>query len=288
MIPAAFEYVKASSVAQAIALLNQHGDEAKVIAGGHSLLPAMKLRLSQPAVLIDIAHVAELKGIKTAGSTLTIGAGETYHAIATSATVISACPVLASCTGQIGDIQVRNAGTIGGALAHADPAADLTAVFLALGGTVTVQSASGTRNIAADDLFVSMLMTALDSGELITAVNVPVMSKGQGAAYAKLKHPASRYAIVGVAATVTISNGVVSACRVAVTGAGPQAVRQPSVEKALIGTSGDAAAIKTACASAGADMEYLGDIHASEDYRRAMVKVYAARALTDAVAAARA
>ncbi len=288
MIPAAFEYVKASSVAQAIALLNQHGDEAKVIAGGHSLLPAMKLRLSQPAVLIDIAHVAELKGIKTAGSTLTIGAGETYHAIATSATVISACPVLASCTGQIGDIQVRNAGTIGGALAHADPAADLTAVFLALGGTVTVQSAGGTRSIAADDLFVSMLMTALDSGELITAVNVPVMSKGQGAAYAKLKHPASRYAIVGVAAAVTISNGVVSACRVAVTGAGPQAVRQPSVEKALIGTSGDAAAIKAACASAGADMEYLGDIHASEDYRRAMVKVYAARALTDAVAAARA
>ena len=288
MIPAAFEYVKASSVAQAIALLNQHGDEAKVIAGGHSLLPAMKLRLSQPAVLIDIAHVAELKGIKTAGSTLTIGAGETYHAIATSATVISACPVLASCTGQIGDIQVRNAGTIGGALAHADPAADLTAVFLALGGTVTVQSAGGTRSIAADDLFVSMLMTALDSGELITAVNVPVMSKGQGAAYAKLKHPASRYAIVGVAATVTISNGVVSACRVAVTGAGPQAVRQPSVEKALIGTSGDAAAIKAACVSAGADMEYLGDIHASEDYRRAMVKVYAARALTDAVAAARA
>jgi carbon-monoxide dehydrogenase medium subunit len=244
MIPAAFEYVKASSVAQAIALLNQHGDEAKVIAGGHSLLPAMKLRLSQPAVLIDIAHVAELKGIKTAGSTLTVGAGETYHAIATSATVISACPVLAACTGQIGDIQVRNAGTIGGALAHADPAADLTAVFLAIGGTVTVQSASGTRSIAADDLFVSMLMTALDSGELITAVNVPVMSKGQGAAYAKLKHPASRYAIVGVAAAVTISNGVVSACRVAVTGAGPQAVRQPSVEKALIGTSGDAAAIK--------------------------------------------
>ena len=288
MIPAAFEYVKASSVAQAIALLNQHGDEAKVIAGGHSLLPAMKLRLSQPAVLIDIAGVAELKGIKTAGSTLTIGAGETYHAIATSATVISACPVLASCTGQIGDIQVRNAGTIGGALAHADPAADLTAVFLAIGGTVTVQSASGTRSIAADDLFVSMLMTALDSGELITAVSVPVMSKGQGAAYAKLKHPASRYAIVGVAAAVTTSNGVVSACRVAVTGAGPQAVRQPSVEKALIGTSGDAAAIKAACASAGADMEYLGDIHASEDYRRAMVKVYAARALTDAVAAARA
>lgn len=288
MIPAAFEYVKASSVAQAIALLNQHGDEAKVIAGGHSLLPAMKLRLSQPAVLIDIADVAELKGIKTAGSTLTVGAGETYHAIATSATVSSACPVLAACTGQIGDIQVRNAGTIGGALAHADPAADLTAVFLAIGGTVTVQNAGGTRSIAADDLFVSMLMTALDSGELITAVNVPVMSKGQGASYAKLKHPASRYAIVGVAAAVTISNGVVSACRVAVTGAGPQAVRQPSVEKALIGTSGDAAAIKAACASAGADMEYLGDIHASEEYRRAMVKVYAARALHDAVATARA
>ncbi len=288
MIPAAFEYVKASSVAQAIALLNQHGEDAKVIAGGHSLLPAMKLRLSQPAVLIDIAAVAELKGIKINGGTLTIGAGETYHAIATSSTVKNACPVIAACTGQIGDIQVRNAGTIGGALAHADPAADLTAVFLAIGGTVTVQNAGGTRTIAADDMFVSMLMTSLESGELITAVNVPVMSKGQGASYAKLKHPASRYAIVGVAASVTVANGVVSACRVAVTGAGPQAVRQPSVEKALMGTAGDAAAIKAACASAGADMEYLGDIHASEDYRRAMVKVYAARALTDAIAAARA
>ena len=153
---------------------------------------------------------------------------------------------------------------------------------------MTVQSASGTRTIAADDLFVSMLMTALESGELITKVTVPTQSKGQGAAYAKLKHPASRYAIVGVAASVTVANGVVTACRVAVTGAGPQAVRQPSVEKALIGTAGDAAAIKAACASAGNDMEYLGDIHASEDYRRAMVKVYAARALTDAIAAARA
>ena len=288
MIPAAFDYVKASSVAQAIALLNQHGDDAKVIAGGHSLLPAMKLRLSQPSVLIDIAGVGELKGISATGGSLRIGAGETYHAIATSAPVTSGCPVLASCVGQIGDIQVRNAGTIGGSLAHADPAADLTAVFLALGGSVTVQNAGGSRTVAADDLFVSMLTTALDSGELITAVTVPAQAKGQGAAYAKLKHPASRYAIVGVAASVTVANGVVTACRVAVTGAGPQAVRQPSVEKALIGTVGDAAAIKAACASAGDDMEYLGDIHASEEYRRAMVKVYAGRALTEAVAAARA
>jgi len=152
MIPAAFKYVKARSVAEALVLMQQHGEDAKLIAGGHSLLPAMKLRLSQPSVLIDIAGVADLKGIANKGNQLVIGAGETYHAIATSSVVKQACGVIATTCGDIGDIQVRNAGTIGGALAHADPAADLTAVFLALGGAVTAQSASGSRTIAADDL----------------------------------------------------------------------------------------------------------------------------------------
>jgi len=288
MIPAAFQYVKANSVAEALVLLQQHGEDAKLVAGGHSLIPAMKLRLSQPSVLIDIAGMADLKGIAVNGAELTIGAGETYHAIATSATVKNACGVVAACVGQIGDIQVRNCGTIGGALAHSDPAADLTAVFLALGGKVTAQSANGSRQIAADDLFVSMLTTALDSGEILAQVHVPVLQKGQGAAYAKLKHPASRYAIVGVAAMVTISNGVVTAARVAVTGAGPQAVRQASCENALVGSNGDAAAVKAAATKAGDDMDYLGDIHASEEYRRAMVQVYAARALNEAIAQARA
>lgn len=287
MIPAAFQYVKANSVAEALVLLQQHGEDAKLVAGGHSLLPAMKLRLSQPSVLIDIAAANDLKGIAVNGNTLSIGAGETYHAIASSAAVKRTCAIVADCVGQIGDIQVRNAGTIGGALAHADPAADLTAVFLALGGSVSVASASGTRQIAADDMFVAMLTTALDSGEIITTVHVPVIGAGQGASYAKLKHPASRYAIVGVAAMVSMSSGKITSARVAVTGAGPQAVRQTAAEQALVGTDGSDAAIKAAAAQAGDDMDYLGDIHASEEYRRAMVKVYAARAISAAVAQAR-
>ena len=286
MIPAAFQYVKAKSVAEALVLMQEHGDEAKLLAGGHSLIPAMKLRLSQPTVLIDIAGVPELKGIAANGGSLSIGAGETYHAVASSAVVQQSCKVIADCVGQIGDIQVRNAGTIGGALAHSDPAADLTAVFLALGGSVTAQGASGSRQIAADDLFVAMLTTALDEGEIITQVHVPALQAGQGAAYAKLKHPASRYAIVGVAAMVTMSGGKVTAARVAVTGAGPQATRQTACEQALVGTDGGADAIKAAAAVAGNDMDYLGDIHASEEYRQAMVKVYAARAIADAVAQA--
>ena len=286
MIPAAFQYVKANSVSEALMLMQEHGEEAKLLAGGHSLIPAMKLRLSQPGVLIDISGVAELKGIAVNGNTLSIGAGETYHAIATSATVQRSCNVIAACVAQIGDIQVRNAGTLGGALAHSDPAADVTAVVLALGGSVTAQSANGARQIAADDLFVAMLTTALDEGEIITRVDVPVLQAGQGAAYAKLKHPASRYAIVGVAAMVTMSGGKISAARVAVTGAGPQATRQAACEQALIGSDGGEAAVKAAAALAGTDMDYLGDIHASEEYRQAMVKVYAARAIADAVAQA--
>jgi carbon-monoxide dehydrogenase medium subunit len=287
MIPAAFQYVKANSVSEALMLMQEHGEEAKLLAGGHSLIPAMKLRLSQPGVLIDISGVAELKGIAVNGNTLSIGAGETYHAIATSATVQRSCNVIAACVAQIGDIQVRNAGTLGGALAHSDPAADVTAVVLALGGSVTAQSANGARQIAADDLFVAMLTTALDEGEIITRVDVPVLQAGQGAAYAKLKHPASRYAIVGVAAMVTMSGGKISAARVAVTGAGPQATRQAACEQALIGSDGGEAAVKAAAALAGTDMDYLGDIHASEEYRQAMVKVYAARALNAAIAQAR-
>lgn len=287
MIPAAFQYVKANSVSEALMLMQEHGDEAKLLAGGHSLIPAMKLRLSQPGVLIDISSVAELKGIAVNGNTLSIGAGETYHAIATSATVQRSCNVIAACVAQIGDIQVRNAGTLGGALAHSDPAADVTAVVLALGGSVTAQSANGSRQIAADDLFVAMLTTALDEGEIITRVDLPVLQAGQGAAYAKLKHPASRYAIVGVAAMVTMSGGKISAARVAVTGAGPQATRQAACEQALIGSDGGEAAVKAAAALAGTDMDYLGDIHASEEYRQAMVKVYAVRAINAAIAQAR-
>ncbi|MBU6334942.1 MAG: xanthine dehydrogenase family protein subunit M [Chloroflexi bacterium] len=287
MIPAAFEYFAPGSVAEAIGLLEQHGDEAKLLAGGHSLLPALKLRLSQPGVLIDISRVAELHGIE-AGDRLSIGAATTYAAIASDPAVLGGCAVLAECAGQIGDIQVRNRGTLGGALAHADPAADLPAVVLALDAAIAVQGPAGARSISADDMFVEMLTTALEPNEVVTRVTFPVLGAGEGASYAKLKHPASRYAIVGVAAYVRLhADGSVAAARVAVTGAGPRAERQHATESALVGSAGDAAAIAAAAELAGESMEYLGDIHASETYRRAMVKVYTRRALEQAVARAR-
>jgi carbon-monoxide dehydrogenase medium subunit len=286
MIPAAFEYFAPASVAEAVSLLQQHGEDAKILAGGHSLLPAMKLRLAQPTALIDISRIAELKGISANGN-ITVGAGTTYHAIATSEDVRKHCLVLAEAVEQIGDIQVRNRGTIGGALAHADPAADLPAVALALGATLSAQGPGGSRDIAADDLFVAMLTTALEPGEIVTKISFPVLGAGEGAAYAKLRHPASRYAIVGVAAYVKLEGGKVSVARVAVTGAGPSAVRQSGAEQALTGSDGGEAAVAAAAEQSGEGMEYLGDIHASAEYRKAMVKVYTRRALTEALARAR-
>lgn len=287
MIPASFQYFAPRTVAETISLLQQHSDDAKLLAGGHSLLPALKLRLAQSAVLIDITNVAELKGITAEGG-LTIGAGTTYHDIATSDAVRAGCLVLAECVGQIGDIQVRNRGTIGGSLAHADPAADLPAVVLALGATVHAQGPNGARGIAADDMFVGMLTSALEPDEVLKSVTFPIVGKGEGATYAKLRHPASRYAIVGVAAYVKLDGGKVSACRIGVTGAGMIAVRQPAAEAALVGTAGDDAAIAAAGDAAGADIDYLGDIHASVEYREAMVKVYTRRALAEAIKRARA
>lgn len=286
MIPSPFEYFAPTTVAEAVALLQQHGDDAKLLAGGHSLLPAMKLRLTTPGVLVDVNKIAELKGISVNGN-VTVGAGATYHEIAASEAVRSSCLVLAECVGQIGDIQVRNRGTVGGSLAHADPAADLPAVALALGATLTAQGPSGSRTVAADDLFVDLLTTSLEPTEVVTRITFPKLGTGAGAAYAKLRQPASRYAIVGVAAMLVMDGGKISEARVGVTGAGPMAVRQPTVEAALVGSDGSAEAIAAAAEQAGEDMDYLGDIHASEEYRRAMVKVYARRALTEAARRAR-
>ena len=286
MFPTEFQYFAPTSVAEAISLLQQHGDEAKILAGGHSLLPAMKLRLAQPGVLVDIGKIAELKGVTVNGG-VSIGALTTYRMLEESAELRAACPVIVDTVAVIGDAQVRNRGTIGGSLAHSDPAADLPAVILALGATLSVQGPNGTRDISADDMFIEMLTTALEPNEVLTKISVPSIGKGAGAAYAKLVQPASRYAIVGVAAYVKLDDGKVTAARIAVTGAGPKATRQSAAEAALVGSSGDDAAIAAASAASGDDMDYLGDIHASEEYRRAMVKVYTRRALTKALESAR-
>jgi aerobic carbon-monoxide dehydrogenase medium subunit len=286
MFPTEFQYFAPTSVAEAISLLQQHGDEAKILAGGHSLLPAMKLRLAQPGVLVDIGKIAELKGVTVNGG-VSIGALTTYRMLEESAELRAACPVIGDTVAVIGDAQVRNRGTIGGSLAHSDPAADLPAVILALGATLSAQGPNGTREISADDMFTEMLTTALEPNEVLTKISVPSIGKGEGAAYAKLIQPASRYAIVGVAAYVKLDGGNVTAARIAVTGAGPKATRQSAAEAALVGSNGDDAAIAAASAKAGDDMDYLGDIHASEEYRRAMVKVYTRRALAKALESAR-
>ena len=285
MFPTDFKYYAAKSVDEAISLLQEHGDDAKLLAGGHSLLPVMKLRLYQPAVLIDINKIDGLRGVSVNGN-VKIGAMTTYHALESSEELQTACPVLCEVAGLIGDAQVRNRGTIGGSLAHADPAADLPAVMLALDGTVTLQGPEGIREVSSDDLFVDMLTTSLEPNELITEVTVPKLGKGEGAAYTKLRQPASRYAIVGAAAYVKLgADGKIESARVAITGAGPKATRQSAAEAALVGAADDAA-IAAACDKAGEDMDFLGDIHASEDYRRAMVKVYAKRAVAEAMAKA--
>lgn len=284
MIPAEFTYFAPASVEEAISLLQEHGDEAKVLAGGHSLLPAMKLRLSQPGVIVDISKLDGLKRILIdRGGHLTIGAGATYAQILDSEDVKQHVPVLAEVCAQIGDIQVRNRGTIGGSLAHSDPAADLPAVALALDAQINVQGPDSSRQIAAGEMFVEMLTTALEPTELITDIRFAPLGAGEGAAYAKLRHPASRYAIVGVAAYVKMDGGTIGEARVAVTGAGVKAVRQSAVEAALKGSDGGDDTIAKAAESAGEEVDFLGDIHASENYRRAMVKVYTRRAIAQAV-----
>lgn len=287
MIPSAFAYHAPTTLAEALSLLQQYGDEARVLAGGHSLLPAMKLRLAAPAALIDIGRIAELRGIVINGS-ITIGATTTWSAIEQHVGLKRLLPVLPEAVRQIGDIQVRNRGTLGGALAHADPAADAPAVVVALDAELRVQGPGGARSIAAGDFFLDLFTTALAPGELLTGVVLQPLDVGAGAAYIKFPHPASRYAIVGVATYVKLQAGVVSACRVAVTGAGPFVTRQPAVEQALVGSDGSSEAVAAAVAQAGEDMDILGDLHASEAYRRAMVKVFTRRALTQALARARA
>jgi len=286
MIPCPFEYYAPATVAEAIALLERFGDEARILAGGHSLLPAMKLRLATPAVLIDITRIAELRGIAVEGMAR-IGATATWAEIERHAELRRAVPALPEAVELIGDPQVRNRGTLGGSLAHADPAADAPALILALDARIEARGPAGGRSIPADAFFTDMLTTALAPSEVLTAVVIPPLGAGEGAAYVKYRHPASGYAIVGAAAYVRLAGGQVSACRVAVTGAGPVPTRRSAVEQAMLGSDGAAEAIAAAAARAGEDMEVLGDLHAGEEYRRAMVAVYTRRALTAAVERAR-
>ncbi|MBI1876647.1 MAG: xanthine dehydrogenase family protein subunit M [Chloroflexi bacterium] len=268
------------SVAEAVSLLRQHSG-AKVLAGGHSLIPVMNLRLADPGTLIDIGRVSELKGISKQGGSVRIGALTTHAMIAGSADVPT---VLSEAAGMIGDPQVRNRGTIGGNIAHADPASDLPTVLTALGATIHVTGPGGNRSIAATNFFTGLFATALGDDEIVTAIEVPAGSAGTGSAYAKLFNPASRYAMVGAAAVVTVSGGACTAAGVAVGGLVPAATKARSVEAALVGKALNDATITAAAEAVKNDLgdDIIGDIHASAEYRQAMASVYVKRAVTAA------
>jgi carbon-monoxide dehydrogenase medium subunit len=281
MYPPKFDYYRAGSVAEAFSLLGQHSG-AKFLAGGHSLIPAMKIRLSDPGVLIDIARIPELKGISTSNGSVRIGAMTTHAAIAGSDLVPQA---LSQAAAEIADPQVRNRGTIGGNIVHADPGSDLPTVIVALGATLHIASAGGNRTMAAKDFFTGILETALQEGEIVTAIEVPRPPQGSGSAYAKLASPASRYAMVGAAAVVTLKNGKCTEAGVAVGGLTPSATKAPSVEAALTGKSLNPASIAEAAKAVQDDLgdEILGDIHAGPAYRKAMAIVYVKKALNAAL-----
>lgn len=273
MYPAKFDYVRAGSVEEAVSLLQQHSD-AKLMAGGHSLLPLMKLRLATPAVIIDIGRVPGLKGIRREGNGVMIGALTTHAEIAASADVKAVAPAVAEAAGDVGDMQVRNRGTLGGNIAHADPASDLPTVLLALGAEIHVAGPKGRRTIKAVDFFVDLMTTSLDFDEVITDVFIPAAPRS---AYVKFENPASGYAMLGVCASLAPGGA-----RVALGGSTPTPRRLTAVEAALAGGSTDYAAAATHAAD-GID-DWMGDIHASADYRMAIAPVFVERALKAAAA----
>jgi carbon-monoxide dehydrogenase medium subunit len=283
MYPGKFEYVRAASVAEALQLMKQNND-AKLIAGGHSLLPAMKLRLSDPPMLIDISRIAELKNIKANGS-LVVGALATHAEVAGNASVKKYCAALASAAGNVGDNQVRNFGTLGGNLAHADPASDPPTVVLACDGVIHVQGSNGKRAIKASEFFRGLFETALGHGEILTGVEIPNQS-GKKTAYAKMSHPASRYAVVGVCVSLEMDGKRCKSASVAVGGATNHPVRSPGAEKALAGSSLDDAALNAAAEAIQRDIPadlLMDDVNYPGSYRKAMTGVYLKRAVKAAL-----
>jgi len=285
VITGKFDYVAAGTIDEAVDLLRRHGDGAKLLAGGHSLIPLMKLRLAQPEVLIDIARVPGLGEIRSNGA-LSLGATCTYRQIAESPIVREAAPLLGQAAGGIGDPLVRNRGTIGGNLAHADPASDLPAVALALDAELVARGPGGERSIAAGQFFTGMLTTALGPDELLTEIRIRPLGRGTGSAYRKFDQPASRYAIVGVAAVVRLENGRIAEAALGLTGAGERAVRLSQAEGALRGQPASDEAVARAADVATEGIAFLSDVHASADYRRHLTRVYARRALSAAIEAA--
>jgi aerobic carbon-monoxide dehydrogenase medium subunit len=286
--PAGFAYHRPTSLEEAIDILSNGEGEFRPLAGGHSLLPALKLRLGAPDALIDLSRIPGLDGIDTEGDGLRIGALVTHARVASSDVVARTCPVLSETAEGIGDRQVRARGTIGGSLAHADPGADYPTVTKALGAQVRVQGPNGQRDIAGDRFFTGLFATALDEGELITSVFVPGTGAGSGAAYEKHRHPASRYAVVGAAAVVSVDGHSCRSARVVVGGAVGSPVLVTAVTDSMEGSSISAGAIADAAATVPGSLteHLLGDVYASAEFRAHLAEVLTRRALTSAFARA--
>jgi carbon-monoxide dehydrogenase medium subunit len=271
VIPAAFDYVRAGSAEEAIALLGEHGDEAKLLAGGHSLLPLMKLRLAVPAVLVDIGRLTDLSYLREDGDVIAIGALTRHHAIETSDLLKEHLPLLAHATSKVGDPQVRHRGTLGGALSHGDPAADHPAVLLALGGELVLQGPSGTRTVPAEEFFTGFLETALAPDELLTEIRIP-KATGAGWSFQKFNRRAQDWAIVGVAAVHNGRTGI------GLVNMDTVPTRATAVEEALAG----GASVADAAALAADGTNPPSDLNGSEDYRKHLARVLVRRALEEA------
>ena len=282
MIPGSFEYFAPTALDEALSLLQEHGDDAKVLAGGHSLIPTMKLRLAEPAVIIDIARIDGLKGISESDGKLVIGALTTHHELESSDLVQQKVPLLAQTAAEIGDVQVRNKGTIGGSLAHADPAADWPAAILALDADIQIAGPNGERTVKATDFFQGLFETDLGDDEILTAIHVSIPDANTKGTYLKLHQVASGFALAGVAVVLTKSGDTCQSVAVGITGVSDAPYRASSVESDLAGAALTAENIAAAAEKAVDGISALEDIHASQAYRQNLAKVYTRRAIESA------
>ena len=284
MFPASFDYVAAHSVEEALQLLTKHGEDAKLLAGGHSLIPAMKLRLSSPRTLIDLGTVSGLRGVRVDGNVLAIGALTVHADVASSELVQKHLPGLVDAASVIGDMQVRNRGTVGGSIAHADPGADFPVIFTALDASFVLQSISGSRTVAADNFFIDFYTTAMKPDEVLTEIRVPLPASGSGTAYAKLPHPASGYVVVSAGVLITRqASGSCSLARVVLGGLGSGPMRAAVTEAELQGKALTPEVIASAAAMAAQSTDPIDDTYASADYKRQVATVYARRAIEAAL-----
>lgn len=287
MYPSQFDYYRPESVDEALDLLAENAEaEVELLSGGHSLLPTMKSGLASPDAIVDIGRIDALRGIEIEGETARFGALTTYAAITESDEAWRATPVVAEAAGEIGDIQVRNRGTIGGNLAHSDPASDLPAAVVAADGTITVRGPDGSRDIPADDFFLGMFTTALDENEIITRANVPALADGDVGAYVKKASPSSGYAMVGVAVVLHVDGDTIDSARVAANGALDHATRLEAVEETLTDAELDPALAAAAAERATDGIEtfmFMDDLQASSEFRSQLLEVYTRRALETAI-----